>query len=79
MKWIPRVGAVCAVSILSGCMSIPIEGDCPKTPDSKYGRETVHGSYYGSNWDDGTRRVCKANNGLGWPRLSIAAISSMRW
>lgn len=69
MKWIHTLVAVCAVSILSGCMSFPIEGDCPKTPDSKYGRETVHGSFYGFNWDDDTREVRKANNRLGLAKV----------
>ena len=69
MKWIPTVAAVCAVSILTGCMSVPIEGDCPKTPDSKYGQETVHGSLYGFNWDDSSRQVRKANNRLGLAKV----------
>jgi len=50
-------------------MSIPIEGDCAKTPDSKYGQETVHGSFYGFNWDDDTRQVRKATNGLGLAKV----------
>jgi len=69
MKWIHTLVAVYAVSILSGCMSVPIEGDCPKTPDSKYGRETVHGSFYGFNWDDNTQQVRKVNNGLGLAKV----------
>jgi hypothetical protein len=60
---------ICALSILAGCMSFPIEGDCPKTPDSIYGKETVHGSFYGFNWDDSNRQVRKANNGLGLAKV----------
>lgn len=60
---------IIAVSVLSGCMNIPVEGDCPKTPDSKYVRETVHGSYYGFNWDDDTRQVRVADKGLGLARV----------
>ena len=69
MKLIRMLVVVCVVSVLSGCMSIPIEGDCAKNPDSKYGRETVHGSYYGFNWDDNSRQVCKADHGLGLARV----------
>lgn len=60
---------VCAVSILTGCASFPIEGDCPKTPDSRYGRETVHGSLYGFHWDDNIREVRKADGGLGLAKV----------
>lgn len=60
---------VCVMAMLSGCMSFAVEGDCPKTPDSKFGQETVHGSLYGFNWDDGTRQVRKADNGLGLAKV----------
>ena len=69
MKWLSILAAACFVIILSGCMSIPVEGDCPKTPDSKYGRETIHGSFYGFNWDDSDRQVRVATNGLGLARV----------
>ena len=54
-----------AVIAMSGCMQFAIEGDCPKTPDSIFGKETIHGSFYGFNWDDDRRKVKKINNGLG--------------
>ena len=57
------------LSLAMGCMNVPIEGDCPKTPDSKFGTETVHGSYYGFNWDDDTRQVRKAAEGLGLAKV----------
>ena len=69
MKWISILIVACTVSILSGCMHFAVEGGCPKTPDSKYGQETVHGSFYGFNWDDNTRQVRKANNGLGLAKV----------
>jgi hypothetical protein len=69
MKWISTLIVACAVSMLSGCMHFAVEGDCPKTPDSKYGQETVHGSFYGFNWDDNTRNVRKADNELGLAKV----------
>lgn len=69
MKWISTLIVACTVSMLSGCMNFAVEGDCPKTPDSKYSQETVHGSFYGFNWDDETRNVRKADNGLGLAKV----------
>jgi hypothetical protein len=69
MKWISTLIVACTVSMLSGCMHFAVEGDCPKTSDSKYGQETVHGSFYGFNWDDDTRHVRKADNRLGLARV----------
>lgn len=53
------------ISFLTGCMQFAIEGDCPKTPDSVFEKETVHGSFYGFNWDDKTRNVRKSSDRLG--------------
>lgn len=50
--------------VLTGCMQFAIEGDCPKTPDSYFGKETIHGSFYGFDWDS-KRQVRKSGNGLG--------------
>ncbi|MFA5687774.1 MAG: hypothetical protein WC959_01270 [Kiritimatiellales bacterium] len=50
-------------------MNVPIEGDCPKTPDSKYGKEVIHGSFYGFIWNDNSRQVCKAENRLGLAKV----------
>jgi hypothetical protein len=61
--------AIFILCLLTGCMSVPIEGDCPKTPDSKFGKETVHGSFYGFNWDDNSRNVCKAKDRLGLAKV----------
>jgi hypothetical protein len=69
MKRLFALIALCAVISMSACMNFPIEGDCPKTPDSHYGKETIHGSFYGFNWDDNTREVRKANNGLGLAKV----------
>jgi len=65
MKAIRRLAAMGGMCLLTGCMNFAIEGDCPKTPDSHFGKETVHGSFYGFNWDDGSREVKKADKGLG--------------
>lgn len=68
-KGIAGVLVFCLLGTLGGCMSFAIEGDCPKTPDSKFGQETVHGSLYGFNWDDGSRQVRKADNRLGLAKV----------
>lgn len=60
---------ICTLLLLEGCMCIPIEGDCPKTPDSKFGRQTVHGSFYGFNWDDDSRPIRVADNRLGLAKV----------
>ncbi|MBT3287840.1 MAG: hypothetical protein HN380_10890 [Victivallales bacterium] len=65
MKAILRLAAMGGMCLLTGCMSFAIEGDCQKTPDSHFGKETVHGSFYGFNWDDHSREVKKAGDGLG--------------
>lgn len=69
MKLISTLIVACAVSILSGCMHVAVEGDCPKTPDSIYGQESIHGSFYGFNWDDDTRQVRKTDGELGLARV----------
>ena len=69
MKWIPTLIIACTVSMLNGCMHFAVEGDCPKTPDSKYTQETVHGSFYGFNWNDDSRQVRVADNGLGLAKV----------
>lgn len=69
MRWISTLAAAGMLSVLTGCMNFAIEGDGPKTPDSKFGRETIHGSYYGFNWDDTSRVVRKADDGLGLAKV----------
>jgi hypothetical protein len=68
-KWISAFLIIFFMGMLSGCMSFAVEGDCPKTPDSKFGQETIHGSFYGFNWDDGTRQVRKADDRLGLAKV----------
>lgn len=69
MSILRTLAAICIIGILTGCASFPIEGDCPKTPDSRYGRETVHGSFYGFHWDDNSRKIRKADGGLGLAKV----------
>ena len=59
----------CTVNMLSGCMHFAVEGDCPKTPDSKYSKETIHGSFYGFNWDDDTRSAREVDKRLGLAKV----------
>jgi hypothetical protein len=54
-------------------MRFAIEGDCAKTPDSKYAKETIHGSFYGFNWDDDTRAVRVADHELGLAKVEYTS------
>ncbi|MCP4049639.1 MAG: hypothetical protein GY730_02920 [bacterium] len=55
--------------IFTSCMKVTVEGDGAKTPDSKFGKETIYGTFYGFNWNDRYRKVRKAENGLGLFRV----------
>jgi hypothetical protein len=49
---------------LSGCATMTIEGDGQKTPDSKTGTHTVHGSFYDFVWTE-PPPVTKCEKGSG--------------
>lgn len=57
----------CAIMSLSGCATMTIEGDGQKTPESKTGTHTSHGSYYGFVWSEPP--VTKCENGRGMYRV----------
>ncbi len=52
---------------LAGCATMTIEGDGQKTPGSKTGTHTVHGSYYTFVWS--APPVEKCDNGRGLYRV----------
>ncbi len=52
------------ILMVSGCMTFSIEGDLPKTPDSKTRSETYHGSLYGFEWSDWTVEKCDPRQGI---------------
>ena len=56
-----------ALISVSGCMSFELEGDGLKTPESKHGSETVHGSLYGFIWT--SREIEKSSDNLGLYRV----------
>jgi uncharacterized protein YceK len=64
MQKITRTVLICLMVLgLSGCATMTIEGDGVKSPESKTGTHTVHGSYYGFAWSEPP--VTKCDNGRG--------------
>lgn len=49
---------------LAGCTTMTIEGDGQKTPASKTGTHTVHGSYYNFVWSAPAVEKCDNGHGL---------------
>ena len=47
-----------------GCATMTIEGDGQKTPQSKTGTHTKHGSYYGFVWSEPPADKCDNGRGL---------------
>jgi hypothetical protein len=50
--------------LISACATMTIEGDGEKTPCSKKGIHTVHGSFYGFNWASPPVDKCDNRQGL---------------
>lgn len=61
----------------SGCTTMTIEGDVPKTPQSKTGTETVHGSYYDFVWESPMVLKCDNRQGLARARYHTNALYSL--
>lgn len=58
----------CMIVSISGCATMTIEGDGQKTPESKTGTHTVHGSFYNFVWTE-PPAVDKCDNGHGLYRV----------
>ena len=56
--------ALILVTSVTGCMTFAIEGDVPKTPDSKTKSETIHSSIYDIQWSSWTVEKCDERKGL---------------
>jgi len=54
----------CMIFSLSGCATMTIEGDGQKTPQSKTGTHTVHGSFYSFVWSEPPVEKCDNGRGL---------------
>lgn len=54
----------CLFFSLSGCATMTIEGDGQKTPQSKTGTHTVHGSFYSYVWSEPPVDKCDNRRGL---------------
>ncbi len=59
---------------VSGCMTMTIEGDVPKTPQSKSGTDTMHGSLYGFSWSTPVVEKCDNRRGLSRARYHTNAL-----
>ena len=49
---------------ITGCSTMTIEGDGQKTPKSKTGTHTLHGSFYSFAWSEPPVRKCDNGHGL---------------
>lgn len=54
----------CMIVSISGCATMTIEGDGQKTPMSKTGTHTVHGSFYKIIWSEPLTNKCDNGRGL---------------
>jgi len=54
----------CMIVSISGCATMTIEGDGQKTPESKTGTNTVHGSFYSFVWSAPPVVMCEKGRGL---------------
>ncbi|HIG43276.1 MAG TPA: hypothetical protein EYQ14_22445 [Gammaproteobacteria bacterium] len=52
------------ILMVPGCMTFTLEGDLPKTPDSKKESETIHGSLYGIEWSHWDVEKCDNKKGI---------------
>ncbi len=65
MKKTIRSVLICfMIFAIFGCATMTIEGDGQKTPQSKTGRHTQHGSFYNFFWSDPTIQKCDNGRGL---------------
>ncbi len=65
---------VASIMIMSACMTMTIEGDVPKTPSSKSGTDTMHGSIYGFSWSKPQVEKCDNQRGLARARYHTNAV-----
>jgi len=56
------------------CATMTIEGDGQKTPQSKNGTHTVHGTFYGFNWSEPPVDKCDNRRGLYRARYHTNAV-----
>jgi len=57
-----------------GCATMTIEGDGRKTPESKTGTHTKHGSFYSIVWSEPTVEKCDNGRGLYRTRYHTNAV-----
>lgn len=67
----------CTIAGMSGCATMTIEGDGQKTPDSKTGTHTSHGSFYGFVWSEPEAEKCDNGQGLYRARYHTNALYAL--
>ena len=75
-----RFGAAILCCILLGvssCATMTIEGDGVKSPQSKFGKHTVHGSYYSFVWSEPPVEKCDNDRGLYRARYHTNALYAL--
>jgi len=78
MKTPARILVVAIFSLsLSACSTMTIEGDVPKTPSSKTGTHTQHGSYYNFVWSEPPIEKCDGQRGLARTRYHTNALYAL--
>ncbi len=63
-KTIRMVLICCMIVSIFGCATMTIEGDGQKTPMSKTGTHTQHGSFYNIVWSEPPVEKCENGKGL---------------
>lgn len=64
----------CMIFCLVGCATMTIEGDGQKTPESKAGTHTKHGSFYSIVWSEPPVDKCDNGRGLYRARYHTNAV-----
>jgi hypothetical protein len=67
----------CLMVTISGCATMTIEGDGQKTPQSKTGIHTVHGSFYNFVWSEPPVTKCENGHGLYRARYHTNALYAL--
>jgi hypothetical protein len=62
------------VFTISGCATMTIEGDGQKTPQSRTGTHTKHGSFYSFVWSEPPVEKCDNGHGLYLARYHTNAV-----
>ena len=60
--------------LTASCATFSVNGDIPKTPDSKTKSETIHSSLYGFHWSEWKEDKCDSRKGISRVRIHTNAV-----